>query len=67
MDYCWDARELGARKLCGNGKSLVRSIIYQENSMCFFFLGPSSWSVYALDQVETNIFQCMSLKPRLVL
>ena len=37
MDYCWDARELGARKLCGNGKSLVRSIIYQENSMCFFW------------------------------
>ena len=67
MDYCWDARELGARKLCGNGKSLVRSIIYQENSMCFFGGGPSSWNVYAMDQVETNIFQCISYQSRIVL
>ena len=48
----------------GSGKSLV---IYQENSMCFFFLGPSSWNVYAMDQVEANIFQCTSYKSRLVL
>ena len=34
-------------------------------SLCFSFLVPSSWNVYAMDQVETRIFQCLSYQPRL--
>ena len=33
----------------------------------FFLLGPSSWNVDAMDQVETNISQRISYKSRLVL
>ena len=47
----------------GNSAEMVKALLdllYTRRIRCVFFGGgPSSWNVYAMDQVETNIFQCI--------